>query len=349
MDDGSTDNTAELMAGLAAGDPRIRVLTQANAGKGAALNLGIRNATGEVLMFVDADGIFSRYTVEKMLQGFEDGRTGAVCGDDRPVNLNRAQTRMLAFISHIGTGMVRRALTVIGCLPIVSGNIGAFPRKVVEEIGPVPRRHGGRGPGTDLAGAQGGLPRCLHAAGAGLRRIPVDHRGPVAAAGPVGPRPAADHGRPQGHDRQSPARQVRRLPAVQRHHHGGPARGPDPGPPRPGVPARPGLQPARRRRLGGPGLARHHRDARSDGVRPGHEPGMERPAAYLGAAADPVVFRVHQPDHGRRPQPGTAQEGSPLEQAHPDRDRQRQLSRRHARKCGLETRLWASCPCWRSP
>ncbi len=136
VDDGSTDNTAELMAGLAAGDHRIKVLTQANAGKGAALNLGIRNATGEVLMFVDADGIFSRYTVEKMLQGFEDGRTGAVCGDDRPVNLNRAQTRMLAFISHIGTGMVRRALTMIGCLPIVSGNIGAFPRKVVEEIGP---------------------------------------------------------------------------------------------------------------------------------------------------------------------------------------------------------------------
>lgn len=135
VDDGSTDNTVELMAELAAGDPRIKVLTQANAGKGAALNLGIRNATGEVLMFVDADGIFSRYTVEKMLQGFEDGRTGAVCGDDRPVNLNRVQTRMLAFISHIGTGMVRRALTMIGCLPIVSGNIGAFPRKVVEEIG----------------------------------------------------------------------------------------------------------------------------------------------------------------------------------------------------------------------
>ena len=135
MDDGSTDNTAELMAGLAAGDPRIKVLTQTNAGKGAALKLGIRNATGEVLMFVDADGIFSRHTVEKMLQGFDDGRTGAVCGDDRPVNLNRVQTRILAFISHIGTGMVRRALTIIGCLPIVSGNIGAFPRKVVEEIG----------------------------------------------------------------------------------------------------------------------------------------------------------------------------------------------------------------------
>lgn len=136
VDDGSTDNTVELMEELAAADPRITVLTQRNAGKGAALNRGLRHSTGEVLMFVDADGIFSRNTVKRMLQGFTDHRTGAVCGDDRPVNLDRVQTRMLAFISHVGTGMVRRALTVIGCLPIVSGNIGAFPRSVLEDIGP---------------------------------------------------------------------------------------------------------------------------------------------------------------------------------------------------------------------
>lgn len=136
VDDGSTDDTVELMQALAASDPRITVLTQANAGKGAALNLGIRRATGDVLMFVDADGILSRSTVKRMLQGFADERTGAVCGDDRPVNPNRVQTRMLAFISHVGTGMVRRAQSMTGCLPSVSGNIGAFPRWVLAEIGP---------------------------------------------------------------------------------------------------------------------------------------------------------------------------------------------------------------------
>lgn len=137
VDDGSTDNTAGLMQRLAAADPRITVLTQANAGKGAALNLGIRNATGDVLMFADADGIFSARTVLRMLRGFEDKRTGAVCGDDRAVNLNRVQTRVPAFTSHIEIGMVRRALALIGGLPVVSGHIGAFRRAVIEDIGPL--------------------------------------------------------------------------------------------------------------------------------------------------------------------------------------------------------------------
>jgi poly-beta-1,6 N-acetyl-D-glucosamine synthase len=135
IDDGSTDDTAAIIAQLSETDPRVSWMTQDNAGKGAALNRGIRHSRGSILMFVDADGIFSPGTVEEMLRGFENGRVGAVCGDDRPVNLNRVQTRLLALISHLGTGVVRRALSVIGCLPIVSGNIGAFRRDVLDEIG----------------------------------------------------------------------------------------------------------------------------------------------------------------------------------------------------------------------
>jgi cellulose synthase/poly-beta-1,6-N-acetylglucosamine synthase-like glycosyltransferase len=35
--------------------------------------------------------------------------------------------------THVGTGFVRRALAVINCLPIVSGNVGAFRRSVLEQ------------------------------------------------------------------------------------------------------------------------------------------------------------------------------------------------------------------------
>lgn len=136
VDDGSSDDTLELMKALAVSDCRITVLSQENAGRGAALNLGLRHSTGEVLVFADADCIFSRHTVKRMLQGFADRRTGAVCGDDRPVTLDRVQARTLALISHVGTGLVRRAQTVMGFLPIVSGTIGAFRRSVLNAVGP---------------------------------------------------------------------------------------------------------------------------------------------------------------------------------------------------------------------
>ncbi|GAA1498589.1 glycosyltransferase [Paeniglutamicibacter kerguelensis] len=137
VDDGSTDATPRLMAELAASDSRVRCILQKNAGKGAALNHGLRESSGEVLLFVDADGIFGLDTIEQMLRGFNGPKVGAVCGDDRPVNLNTVQTRLLTVISHVGTGLVRRALTMLHCLPIVSGNAGAFRREVLELAGPL--------------------------------------------------------------------------------------------------------------------------------------------------------------------------------------------------------------------
>ncbi|MFK0005290.1 glycosyltransferase [Paenarthrobacter sp. NPDC090522] len=135
VDDGSTDSTAEIMAALAEEYHRVRFISRANAGKGAALNTGIKAAQGDILMFVDADGIFAPDTMLHMLAGFDHPKVGAVCGDDRPVNLNRVQTMMLAVLSHVGTGLVRRALSLMHCLPIVSGNIGAFRADLVRSVG----------------------------------------------------------------------------------------------------------------------------------------------------------------------------------------------------------------------
>ncbi|MCL4838695.1 MAG: glycosyltransferase family 2 protein, partial [Thermoanaerobaculia bacterium] len=56
VDDGSTDGTGAILDRLAAEWPeRIRLLRQANAGKGAALTAGIAAATGDFILFQDAD------------------------------------------------------------------------------------------------------------------------------------------------------------------------------------------------------------------------------------------------------------------------------------------------------
>jgi len=137
VDDGSGDGTFARMQALAAEYPRITAVTQENAGKGAALNTGIARARGQVILLVDADGLFGPHTITRMLRGFTEESVGAVCGNDRPVNLDRFQTRFLALISHLGTGMMRRAMSQLRCLPVVSGNIGAFRADVLAATGPL--------------------------------------------------------------------------------------------------------------------------------------------------------------------------------------------------------------------
>lgn len=55
VNDGSTDNSAEILAEYAAHDSRIKVFTQANAGLSAARNTALEHATGEWVTGVDSD------------------------------------------------------------------------------------------------------------------------------------------------------------------------------------------------------------------------------------------------------------------------------------------------------
>ncbi|GAA0226940.1 glycosyltransferase family 2 protein [Cryptosporangium japonicum] len=134
VDDGSTDDTLRIMQRYN-GIPGISIVSKRNGGKASALNAGIERSRGEILFFVDADGVFTPRTIREMLAGFDRASVGAVCGNDEPVNLDRLLPRMAALMTHVGTGFCRRGLALIGCLPIVSGNLGAFRRYVVERAG----------------------------------------------------------------------------------------------------------------------------------------------------------------------------------------------------------------------
>lgn len=56
VDDGSTDNTAEVVSSFR--DPRLRFFQLANGGVSAARNHGLERAKGEVLAFLDADDLW---------------------------------------------------------------------------------------------------------------------------------------------------------------------------------------------------------------------------------------------------------------------------------------------------
>jgi CDP-glycerol glycerophosphotransferase len=66
VDDGSTDRSADMAAGWADRDPRFRLVSQENRGLGGARNTGAREATGELLMFVDSDDVLPPDAVEHL-------------------------------------------------------------------------------------------------------------------------------------------------------------------------------------------------------------------------------------------------------------------------------------------
>ena len=134
INDGSTDGTEkELQELINAGS--IVYLAKRNGGKASALNQGIAAAQGDVIVFTDADSLFRPDTIEKMVRWFGDPAIDAVCGNDAPLNPGTAIQKFLTVTTHIGTGFVRRALSLIRCLPIITGNLGAVRTSVLREAG----------------------------------------------------------------------------------------------------------------------------------------------------------------------------------------------------------------------
>ena len=68
VDDGSTDDSYDLAQRYASSHPnRVRLFSQANQGPYPARNLGLANAQGEYLAFLDADDYWDRECIEKLL------------------------------------------------------------------------------------------------------------------------------------------------------------------------------------------------------------------------------------------------------------------------------------------
>jgi glycosyltransferase involved in cell wall biosynthesis len=72
VDDGSSDETPQIAASYAKRDSRFRLITQPNAGVGAARNRGIQEARGEFIAPLDADDIWQPTKLERQIENLEN-------------------------------------------------------------------------------------------------------------------------------------------------------------------------------------------------------------------------------------------------------------------------------------
>lgn len=76
-DDGSTDNSREVIAKYAERDPRVRLVAKENGGIGSALNAAYAASQGEIICLLDADDVF---LPEKLARVVEALRRAPQCG-----------------------------------------------------------------------------------------------------------------------------------------------------------------------------------------------------------------------------------------------------------------------------
>ena len=71
VDDGSTDNSLEIVKSFRASDPRVRIVTETNSGPAAARNHGIDRAKGEYVIFLDADDFYEKNLLQDLYETAE--------------------------------------------------------------------------------------------------------------------------------------------------------------------------------------------------------------------------------------------------------------------------------------
>lgn len=87
VDDGSKDSSLQLCKLFEREDPRVIVIEKVNGGVSSARNIGIDNATGDYLMFLDSDDWFEENMIETYVDLLDKHRTDIIIGSLHGISL----------------------------------------------------------------------------------------------------------------------------------------------------------------------------------------------------------------------------------------------------------------------
>ena len=137
INDGSADDTGELLDDLTKKYPMLRVVHLAgNQGKAVALNVGALMSASNILVCIDGDALLDRYATHWLVRQFlSSPRLGAVTGNPRIRNRTSllGKIQVGEFSSIIG--LIKRAQRIYGRIFTVSGVVVAFNKTALHDIG----------------------------------------------------------------------------------------------------------------------------------------------------------------------------------------------------------------------
>ncbi|HVJ06284.1 MAG TPA: glycosyltransferase [Candidatus Saccharimonadales bacterium] len=137
-DDGSTDNTSEIVKDFASRDTRVRWKAGVNLGQPRNTNRGFAETSGEIICFLDADDTFRPRKLQAVVKALRESPECGLCLHNVQKVDQRGRPFGPPYPGHIKSGWVLQELLSSGgrCLfPPTSGI--AVRREVAERIFPI--------------------------------------------------------------------------------------------------------------------------------------------------------------------------------------------------------------------
>lgn len=119
INDGSTDDSADVLKGYSESDSRIIIVNKNNEGVSVARNTGLNLATGDVIAFIDSDDWIHYQYFETMMHAQMKYNADIVAGGylsvtemtpDKTLNVDICKTSTLGFDDIMGCGYLKRMI-----------------------------------------------------------------------------------------------------------------------------------------------------------------------------------------------------------------------------------------------
>lgn len=136
VNDGSKDNTAEVLDNLAAKNPSLRVIHKPNGGKRTAVAAGFHASKADFIVLIDSDSIVDKYAIEEFMKTFQTNpKVGGLVGNGKVLNasknlLTKCQDVWYDYSFNIG----KTCESVFGTVLCLSGCLAAYRREAISQF-----------------------------------------------------------------------------------------------------------------------------------------------------------------------------------------------------------------------
>lgn len=135
VNDGSKDNTEKVTREIINEykDFSIRLLSQKNKGKGAALNNGLKKSKGEYFVCLDADSYVSKDALRKILPNF----TNNVAAVLPLLKVSRPKTLLqkMQWLEYIVNMFYKELMSKLDCVHVAPGPFSVYKKSILQKVG----------------------------------------------------------------------------------------------------------------------------------------------------------------------------------------------------------------------